>query len=140
MPLVDLSAGEWLAIITHLKQWLGNLRRAGRTRRNASRQSLRAVIKAVRETTCYLRCLREGGRTSIDREKELSLLWTELSFALEDLGLNKLAGRCALIGRFWADPALFEAGFLDRAGQRLQDVEQLALAALANGHEGPGRD
>jgi hypothetical protein len=30
MPLVDLNASEWLAIITHLKQWLCNLLRAGK--------------------------------------------------------------------------------------------------------------
>jgi hypothetical protein len=30
MPLVDLNPSEWLAIITHLKQWLCNLLRAGK--------------------------------------------------------------------------------------------------------------
>jgi hypothetical protein len=37
MALVDLSATEWLAILTHLKQWLGNLLRAGKARKKASR-------------------------------------------------------------------------------------------------------
>jgi len=91
---------------------------------------MRAVIRAVRETTVYLRYLREEPKGSIDRERELSLLWTELSFALADLQLHKLAGRCALMGRYWADPTLFGEDFFDRAGQRLVDVEHLACQGL----------
>jgi len=130
MPVVELSTIEWLSIITHVKKWVGNLRRAKAERKQESKQALRAVIKAVRETTIYLRNLRQGGEKSIDKERDLSLLWTDLSFKLEDLSLGKLAKRCSIKGRYWADPAPFEKDFLDRAGIRLSDIEQLARASL----------
>ncbi|MDH4219736.1 MAG: hypothetical protein OEW23_13280, partial [Candidatus Aminicenantes bacterium] len=65
------------------------------------------------------------------RERKLSLLWTELSFRLEDLGLEKLANRCSIMGRYWADPAVFTQDFLDTADtRRLSDIEKLAYASL----------
>lgn len=130
MPVVELGVNEWLTIITHVKKWVTNLIRAKSERKKQSKEALRAVIRAVRETTIYLRNLREGGQKSIDRERELSLLWTELSFRLEDLGLKKLANRCSLKGRYWADPAAFNKTFLNRIEIRLSDIEQLAYASL----------
>lgn len=70
MPVVELGVSEWLTIITHIKKWVTNLLRAKSERKKQSKEALRAVIKAVRETTIYLRNLREGGKKSIDREKE----------------------------------------------------------------------
>lgn len=130
MPVVELGVSEWLTIITHVKKWVTNLLRAKSERKEQSKKALRAVTKAVRETTIYLRDLREGGQKSIDRERELSLLWTELSFKLEDLGLKKLANRCSLKGRYWADPAAFDKAFLNRADIRLSEIEQLANDSL----------
>jgi hypothetical protein len=74
--------------------------------------------------------LREGGEKSIEKQEELSMLWTELSFELKDLGLTKLADRCNMKGKYWADPTEFDADFLDRAGNRLSDIEELAEASL----------
>jgi len=130
MPVVELGVSEWLTIITHVKKWVTNLLRAKSERKKQSKEALRAVIKAVRETTIYLRSLREGGQKSIEKERELSLLWTDLSFGLEDLGLKKLATRCSMKGRYWADPAAFNKTFLNRADIRLADIEQLAYASL----------
>lgn len=130
MPVVELGVSEWLTIITHVKKWVTNLLRAKSERKKQSKEALRAVIRAVRKTTIYLRNLREGGQKSIERERELSLLWTELSFKLEDLGLKKLANRCSLKGRYWADPAAFDKAFLNRAYIRLSEIEKLAYASL----------
>jgi hypothetical protein len=130
MSLTELSAKELLSIITHVKQWVGNLRRARQQRKQESKQALRAVISAVRETTVYMRSLKEGGKKSIDKEERLSLKWTRLAFELEDLGLNKLAARCSIKGRYWANPADFDQGFLERAGMRLSDIETLAQMSL----------
>ena len=44
-----LTAGEWLALITHAKKWLANLRRAGRRRRLESRDALREGISVLEE-------------------------------------------------------------------------------------------
>jgi hypothetical protein len=131
MSLAELSAKELLSIITHVKQWVGNLRRAKQQRKQESKQALRAVISAVRETTVYLRSLKQGGNKSIDKEERLSLKWTQLAFALEDLGLHKLAGRCSMKGRYWANPADFDTDFLEQAGMRLSDIETLAQTSLA---------
>jgi hypothetical protein len=130
MPVVGLSASEWFAIFTHVKKWVRNLSRAKNERKEESKEALRAVIKAVRETRLYLRDLREGGKKSIEKERELSMLWTNLSFDLKDLSLKKLADRCNSLGSYWADPDDFDEAFLDRAGNRLPDIEELAEASL----------
>ena len=130
MPLAELSAKELLSIFTHLKQWVANLHRAKQQRKLESKKALRAVISAVRETTVYLRGLKEEQPKSIDKEERLSLKWTQLAFELEDLGLNKLASRCSIKGRYWANPADYDADFLERAGMRLSDIEHLAQKSL----------
>ncbi len=130
MALAELSAKELLGLITHVKQWVGNLTRAKQQRKLESKKALRAVISVVRETTVYLRSLKEGREKSIEKEERLSLSWTQLAFALEDLGLNKLASRCSIKGRYWANPADYDQGFLERAGMRLADIERMAQASL----------
>ncbi len=130
MPLAELSTKELLSIITHVKQWVGNLYRANQQRKQESKKALRAVISAVRETTVYLRSLKDGREISIEKEERLSLKWTQLAFELEDLGLNKLASRCSIKGRYWANPSDFDRDFLDRAGMRLADIERLAQNSL----------
>ncbi len=77
------------------------------------------MISVVRETTVYLCGLDEGHQKSIEKEERLSLSWTQLAFALEDLGLNKLANRCSIKGRYWANPAGYDQDFLQRAWQTL---------------------
>jgi len=74
-----------------------------------------AVIMAVRETTIYLRIIREKRPKSIAKETKLSLLWTELTFKIDDLGLKKLANRCSVMGQYWADPAGFSEDFFKTA-------------------------
>jgi hypothetical protein len=130
VPAVELSVSEWLSIITHVKKWVTNLLRAKADRKKESKEALRAVIMAVRETTLYVRNIRESGEKSIEKERELSLLWTDLSFRLKDLGLRKLAKRCNIKGRYWADPTLFDAEALDVAGIRLSDIERLAISNI----------
>lgn len=131
MPAVVLSVSDWITIITHVKKWVTNLLRAKSERKRESKEALRAVIKAVRETTIYLRILREGRQQSIAIEKKLSLLWTELSFRIDDLDLNKLANRCSILGRYWADPTAFTKDFLDSVDiDRLLDIEKLAYTSL----------
>ena len=130
MPLAEIGAKELLSIITHVKQWVGNLRRAKQLRKQESKKALRAVISAVRETTVYLRGLKEGREKSIEKEERLSLKWTQLAFELEDLGLAKLATRCSLKGRYWADPSDYDQDFLKRAGMRMADIERMAQSSL----------
>ena len=130
MPVAELGAKELLSIFTHLKQWVSNLHRAKQQRKQESKQALRAVILVVRETTVYLRSLKEGQQKSIAKEERLSLSWTQLAFALEDLGLDKLASRCRIKGRYWASPADYDQHFLERAGMRLADIERMAQRSL----------
>jgi hypothetical protein len=130
MPVVGLSASDWMTIFTHIKKWVTNLLRARTERKRQSKKALRAVIKAVRQTKPYLSMLRQGGKKSIDKEEKLSMLWTNLSFELKDLSLTKLADRCNIKGSYWADPTEFDEDFLDRAGNRLKDIEKLAEESL----------
>jgi len=127
---LELTVTDLIAMLTHVKQWVSNLKRAKVARRHESMAALRGVIKAVRETTIYLRGLREGKAKSIKNERKLSMLWTDLSFELQDLGLRKLADRCCTKGKYWADPAAMDKELIEKAGARLADIESLANACL----------
>jgi hypothetical protein len=127
---IALTASDLLGLLTHVKQWVSNLLRASRERKAESKEALRSVVRAVRETEIYIRHLNDGGKSSIDIEKTLSLRWTNLSFRLEDIKLEKLAKRCRIKGKYWADPSKFDREFLDKAGTRLSNIEEVALKAL----------
>ena len=118
-------------LVKHLKQWLLNLRKAGEVRRTESIGALRAVIVAARETSVYVRQINDTGRQDHAREGNLAVRWTELGFLLGDLGLKKLAKRCDIRGRYWADPARLDAEFLTKADIGLERMEQLARQMLA---------
>ena len=78
----------------------------------------------------YCRKLDEGRGKDHGEEMQLSLLWTELSFELDDLELAALAKRCRIKGRYWADPNQYNRRFLDQAQTRLEDVEKAAATLL----------
>ena len=129
MPLI--SDHLLRELFGHLRSWLANLKRASDARKRESIDALRAVVLAARHTQVYLRHLRERGRQDHDTEARLAGMWTELGFRLQDLGLAKLAKRCDINGRYWADPEQFDDEFLRRADIGLQRMEQLARQLLA---------
>jgi len=131
MPItgIEVTAADLIGVLTHVKRWISNLNRAGKERKAESRKALRSVILAVRETEVYVRHIKEGGRKSIKTERDLSLRWTELSFELEDIGLAKLATRCRVTGKYWADPGKFDKSFLDELADKLHKIEQLSVTA-----------
>ncbi len=71
MPLsgLEMSASELISVLTHVKRWISNLRRAGKERKAESRKALRSVILVVRETQIYIRHIKDGGRKSIKTER-----------------------------------------------------------------------
>ncbi|MGB5201892.1 MAG: hypothetical protein WBN68_12185 [Sedimenticolaceae bacterium] len=126
--ITDISLWE---LVKHLKQWLLNLRKAGEARKNESIDALRAVIVAARQTSAYVRRLNDIGQQDHAEEANLTAMWTELSFKLADLKLSKLAKRCDIKGRYWANPAQFDAEFLEKADIGLERMEQLARQMVA---------
>jgi hypothetical protein len=58
-------------------------------------------------------------------------MWTELGFRLNDLKLTKLAKRCDIKGRYWADPARYDSNFLEKADVGLERMEQLARQMIS---------
>ena len=118
-------------LFRHLSQWLGNLSRAKQQRQRESVEALRAVVVAARHTQAYLRQLDDTDRQDHSTEAKLAALWTELSFRLSDLGLSKLAKRCDIRGRYWANPDTLDKDFLKRADIGLERMEQMALQLLA---------
>lgn len=122
--------GLW-ALVKHLKQWLLNLHKAGAARKAESIKALRAVIVAARHTSVYVRRLNESGGQDHAEEARLAAMWTDLGFQLADLGLAKLAKRCDIKGRYWADPAQFDGDFLDKADVGLERMERLARQMVA---------
>jgi len=118
-------------LFRHLKTWLANLQRAGRERKRQSIDALRAVVVAARHTQAYLRRLRDEAGQDHAEEARLAGMWTELGFRLGDLGLTRLAKRCDINGRYWADPEQFDADFLEKADIGLQRMERLARQLIA---------
>jgi len=121
--LTDISLWE---LFKHLKQWLTNLSRAHRDRQKQSVDALRSVVIAARQTQAYLRLLHDTARQNHRQEAKLSEMWTEVGFELTDLGLTKLAKRCDIKGRYWANPDRFDNDFLQKADVGLERMEQLA--------------
>ncbi|MDH3451975.1 MAG: hypothetical protein OEN20_06105 [Gammaproteobacteria bacterium] len=126
-----LTESTLKALLANLGRYLANLARAGRQRKEESRQALQGVIRATRQTKVYLRALEARGKRDFDREARLSDSWTELSFELRKLDVKALAKRCDIAGGYWSDPDKFSDAFLVRAKVRLQDLEMEARALLA---------
>ncbi len=125
--LSEISLWE---LIKHAGRWVSNLKRAKDDRKKESVAALRKVIVAARRTAVYMRQLKETGKKSHRTEAELSVLWTELGFALEDLGIDKLAKRCRIKGMQWARPEKMDKKFLEKADVGLERMEQLANEVL----------
>lgn len=113
------------AVIKHVITWLTNLRRAGDARKHESLEAINQVITAARRTNVYNRA-RETGNPDPRIEAELAVIWTELGFELQRLGLIKLAKRCDVTGRYWSSPTSFSKEWLDQADVGLEAVEKLA--------------
>jgi hypothetical protein len=126
-PLSSKVLGE---LFNHGSRWLANLRRAKDERKAASVQALRKVIISSRETAVYVRQLNDSGNRDHDRERHLSMLWTELGFALEDLGIKKLAKRCQIKGKHWSNPEHYDKDFLEKADISLDRMERIARELL----------
>jgi hypothetical protein len=128
--MADVNARLLWDIFRHVRSWLANLSRAGQKRRGESVAALRGVIKASRMTAVYLRQLGDTGRQNHTREAELAVLWTDLGFALEDLGIGKLAKRCRISGKHWSQPNHYDRDFLEKADISLDRMETLANEIL----------
>lgn len=129
--MIEIITGISLwELVKHAGSWLNNLKRAKQARKKDSIEALRKVVLAARRTSVYMRQLNEAGARSHETEAELAVLWTDLSFALQDLGVNKLAKRCYIKGKQWADPSQMDKDYLEKADVGLEKMEQLANAVL----------
>jgi hypothetical protein len=117
-------------LIKHTAIWVGNLKRAKNARKKESVDALRKVVVVAQQTTIYIRQLRETGQQSHEKEAELAKLWTELGFALEDLGITKLAKRCHINGMQWTDPSKMDNTFLAKADASLEKMALIANQVL----------
>lgn len=125
-----ISARLLWEIFKHVRSWLANLDRASDERKRQSTRALRRIVTASRQTSVYLRQLEHTGVRDHAFERELATRWTELGFELEDLGLDKLAAKCQIEGKHWADPGQYERAFLAKADSSLDRMEQAALEIL----------
>lgn len=128
--MLTLDAADLKTLFSHIARWLANLGRANAARRQASIAAVREVILVARRTATYLRHVEQTGRQDVQQEQDLAERWTRLGFAMQDLGLAKLAKRCDIRGRAWADPAQFTPEFLQQADVSLESIERLAAQAL----------
>lgn len=128
--MLTLSALELKSLLTHIVRWLANLGRANDERKKVSVSAVREVILVARRTATYLRHVEQTGQQDVQQEQDLAERWTRLGFSMQDLGLAKLAKRCDIRGRAWADPAQFSAEFLEKADVSLESIERLATQAI----------
>lgn len=124
------SVSIW-EILKHVRSWLANLDRASQERKQQSIHALREVVKAARETAVYMRQVHDTGGKNHDTEARLSVLWTDLGYALQDIGIEKLAKRCQITGKHWANPSHYDDEFLKKADVSLERMEKLANEILA---------
>ena len=126
MPLETLSTiAIAKALGTHVATWLRNLSRAKTDRQQESLQAVNKVILVLRMTQAYSRGL-QAGEKNHTTEGKIAVQWTELGQELERLGLEALAKKCDIAGRYWADPSQLDAEFLRQAKTDLASVEKLA--------------
>jgi len=128
--MTNISASLLWDIFKHVRSWLANLNRASEDRKQQSIKALRNIISASRETAVYIRQMNDSGLRDHATEKRLSLLWTELSFSLDDLGISALAKRCNIKGKQWANPDHYDADFINKADVSLDRMERLAQEIL----------
>lgn len=128
--MLTLSAVELKTLLTHVVRWLANLGRANDVRKQASVTAVRDVILVARRTATYLRHVEQTGQQDVKQEQDLAERWTKLGFSMQDLGLAKLAKRCDIRGRAWADPSQFTPEFLEKADISLESIERLATLAI----------
>lgn len=123
------SVSIW-EILKHVRSWLANLDRAGKERKQQSIRALREVVIASRETAVYMRKMQDTGARNHETEAHLSVLWTNLGFELQDIGIDKLAKRCQIKGKEWASPNHYDDDFLKKADVSLDRMERLANEIL----------
>jgi len=128
--VLTVSAVELKTLLTHIVRWLANLGRANDERKKASVSAVRDVILVARRTATYLRHVEQTGQQDVKQEQDLAERWTKLGFSMQDLGLSKLAKRCDIRGRAWADPTQFTPEFLEKADVSLGSIERLAAQAI----------
>lgn len=114
----------------HAGTWIANLKRAKDERKKQSVAALRKVVTSSRQTAIYFRQFQETGERSLQKEGELSLLWTELGFELEDLGVKKLAKRCQIKGKHWENPKNSDKEYMKKADVSLDRMERIAREVL----------
>lgn len=128
---VVTSVSLW-ELVKHAGRWVTNLKRAGAERKQESVNALRQVILAAQRTSVYIRQLNDTGERDHHQEMDLSVLWAELGFQLEDLKLEELAQRCRMKGTYWADPENMDADVLRKADVGLARMQELANKVLSD--------
>ncbi|MBW2608258.1 MAG: hypothetical protein JRD05_11550 [Deltaproteobacteria bacterium] len=126
----NISTSLLWEIFKHVRSWLANLNRAGDERKQQSIRALRDIISASRETAVYIRQMNDNGVRDHKTESHLSILWTELGFALEDIGIGKLAKRCQIKGKHWSNPKHYDEEFIKKADISLDRMERLSREIL----------
>ena len=129
--MTTLSPDNLWDLFKHVKSWLINLERASEKRKKESIEALRAVLSAVRETESYMRRLKTKGRDHAIEDR-LSALWTELSYKLSDIGLEKLAKKCYMKGKYWANREKYSDDYFDKYGISLELIEHIVKKHLKN--------
>jgi len=122
------SADSLLSLSKFAIQWLQGLSRPSETGKTQCINALHRVIAATRETQRYCTS-RDNGRADPHKEGQLASTWIDLSFRLERVGMNKLAKRGDVKGRYRGARGsrdTFSEKRLNQAGITLKSIAQPA--------------
>ncbi len=120
-----LPAATVIALAKFLGQWLYGLKKASDARKTECLEAIDLVIIATRKTQAYSRA-KDEGKANPRTEEELAMLWADLGIQLEQLKVRKLAKRCDIKGKYWANPKQFSTEWLAQADIGLEAVDRLA--------------
>jgi hypothetical protein len=129
MPELITSVSLW-ELLKHSATWVRNLSRASDKRKAESIEAVREVVRASRSTAVYMRTLGNKAERNFEVENQIAMMWTNLGFRLNDLGLKPLAKKCDIKGQHWANPGQFNDDFLEKADVKLEAMERHALLIL----------
>jgi hypothetical protein len=131
MPDITLPATSVASLARYLIQWLRGLSQASEARKRECLNALESVLAATRRTQRYLE-ERNQGRIDPHTEGELAVMWTELGFQLEALGVKKLAKRCDVKGVYWSNRQKHPNQWWEQADIGLEAVARLARQIRAS--------
>lgn len=98
---------------------------------NKKDEALKAINKAVQKTRKYIRKTESGDPEDVEKEMELSTLWSEAAIHARYFS-KQLAQKCYIKGGYWSDPDTWNFDQIRGKGITLEHIENELKKLLQN--------